>query len=365
MSFLFSSKNRKETFLIIAVLEQEILSFLVEVSQTKTFVASCRKIQHGISLGNGLNVDKLRKFKKTLNTVLDALHQDAQKHFKKSRISLAEIFLVYGAPWFFSEQVRVGLEGSNILVSKEELEKEIKNKFAESAQMRPSFIEQSLNQVKLNGYALTNPFGKRADEVEALSTAISIFPEMEEVLKKTALSFFKAGAVTDVSLPKACALCALNNKLALPSVFLFIDKNQTTAVEIWQNGSYSSKIINYGAMEIIKTAAEIFGVESEEVAASYLRLSKEKILAEDLSAQVNGAIKENMVDWQFQVKNAISDFTKGVALGSAVAVCPTALKNFFRDFIADELPAQAAFKGLEELEEIVSNPLNLKFEGSV
>jgi hypothetical protein len=202
----------------------------------------------------------------------------------------------------------------------------------------------------LNGYTVANPYNKKTERIDIMATTISIFPEIEQVIEVEVNAFFRCGRPQFYSLPRVCARS--------PAIYLVMDSSNTMIVYVPADHSYRIKDINLGVEEIVKAAVEVFGAGSELSALSYLKMAKEDVLRNEISASVIKSVKEKMVDWTFLVKEAFAEFAEEAHSATPIVVFRRGLKSFTENFIEDELPL-AAPPQLLELEELVMNPLNL------
>jgi hypothetical protein len=358
MSFSFSHKNHKDGYyLTLIFLEKEVSVFLVKSAAGKTEVIVSKDVRHNVTIQDGIDSQKVDRLKLILAKLFTIVHTEAARASGKKYVKLEKAFVIFSYPWFFSDEMHISLTGSGISVSEREVLEQIESRFDESLgkkaePLRPTLLEYSVNNIKLNGYSVARPYGKKTERIDIVATTISIFPEIEQLTEVELNAFFKCGKPSLMSLPKVCAH-------KRQGVFIVMDSSNTMVVNAPADHSYRVKDINIGVEEIVKAAVDVFGAESEVSALSYLRMAKEDVLANEISTSVIHAVKEKMIDWSFLVKEAVNESVEPAEAPEPIVVYRRGLKSFTDNFIKDQLPLPKK-PALQELEELVSNPLNLE-----
>lgn len=357
MSFLFPGKNNKDGYYLnLLFLEKEISAFFVSVKEATPKTLVYKNIQHGLDVSKGVDSGKLANLTAVLTRFLSIIHTEAAKITGKRSFRLESSMAILGYPWFFSDEMHLSFIGKEISVSEGQLAEEIEKKFQETRgkkaePLRPVLLERYVNNVRLNGYRIANAYNHKAERIEADTTVISFFPEIEHVVEKEIASFFHGVHARFVSLPKTFSYRNTHAN------YLVMDSSNTLLVH--SDGANSIKVreINYGVEEMVKAAAEIFGSDSESNTLSYLKMAKDDVLLDSVSSKVLKAVRERMIDWKFLLKKSLIELD-GEEDCPLLLVYRRGLSSFTKNFIKDELPFEGRVMMLE-LEALFSDPRKL------
>jgi hypothetical protein len=354
MSFLFPGKNTKDGFYLnLLLLEKEFSVFFVSVDEAVSKTLFYKNVEHNLDISKGIDSEKLTKLKSILSKLLSLAYTEAVRVSGKKSLKLEDVAVILGYPWFYSDDMHFSFTGKDISISEGELLENIDKRFQEdegkkAGALKPALLERYVNEVRLNGYKVRNPYGKKTERIEASVTTISFFPEIEHVLDKEIAAFFHGVRSRFLSLPKVFYHQGVNAN------YLVMDSSNTLLVHSCGGAGVKAREINYGVAEMVKAAAEVFGSESESNAISYLKMAKEDVLLDSVSSKVLAAVRERMVDWKFLLKKSLTelDGEEGCPL---FIVYRRGLSSFTSNFIKGELPLEGDVF-LLELETLCSDP---------
>jgi len=330
MFSLFSKQNKKETVLIFDIGSASVAGALVEISREKepTIIYTKRlpiKFQKNLSSS---------RFKKEMFTALDNVSRDllmkglflAQGDGKKISRALCSL----SSPWFVSETKTVKInqekpfEITNSFL-KDELDKEIllleKSDLAKynSQKIQDSeIIEKIVVDIKLNGYKIENPIGKKAKSVE-LSFFISMSQEsildgIEELISKNFhLKEILFHSFTLVS------FTAIRDMYDRVSSFLMIDiTGEVTDVTLVKKQNLIKTVsFPFGTHSMLRDISDGLKIDSGE-ALSAFKLFSANSLNKTKTKEIVLILEKSKKDWLQELGVALNKISGRMSLPTTV-----------------------------------------------
>jgi hypothetical protein len=314
---LFSAHNKNQNgfHVIVEVLPQSIsLRFLAVEGRNYSELEKV-ELSHRITPENGLTQTELQKFESILSKGFGELGDKAKRKIgQNTKLKIKSSTAIIFYPWFVAEErddIRIGKPGEmntiregaieDALMNIKESDQDGKHLLSQYA-YKKSVVETFVNSIKLNGYSVANPIGKKVRDVILSASYYITAGAVLDCLKKEIL--FHTGAVPRiVTFPHACALSAET----AGSLFIYVDSTATTICSVTEKVPliYASQMIPGGISQIIENVVKKSGT-AKEVAQSYMRLALDGMLADDVSLIVKSARDEALASWKSKIDDALS-----------------------------------------------------------
>lgn len=315
MGFLSSSgKGAQEHIAIFDIGSGSIGGAFVTIEKGKTpeIIFSTRK---DISFQEKLN---FQRFFDSMIKTLEEMFADMQKASNSTKVSKA--FCVLASPWYASQTRLIHYEqpapfmitdrGLNKLINQEiELFKD-SNLFARSkiGDALPEIMESKNIQMKLNGYEVREPYGKRTSRLD-IALYISMIPA--NIHKSIEASIAKFWHIRDVHFSSFSftTFDTIRDIFTDESAFLFIDiSSEVTDMSIAKDNVLLESIsFPFGKNMLIRALIERMNT-TPTVALSELALYLEGSSTREHAKQVEDILNETMEEWRSYLENSLKQF---------------------------------------------------------
>ena len=345
------NKKRGKTVLILDIGSGSVAGSFVELAQNKNpkvmyvkrvpmkFVRelSGNRFKKGMFTALGVVLDDLSK------KGLSSLGSDAsKKRIKKVYCSLA-------SPWFVSQTktVKIKKEEPFVITSKfisdflnrEEGDFENSNlsKYGSGRKQESEVIERKLIDMKLNGYKVGNPLGKKAKEAELTlflsMSQTSILDEIEDVITK----YFYTEDLTFHSFTLV-SFSAIRDMYDRVTDFLLLDiAGEVTDISLVKQGNVLKTMsFPVGKNTLLRFLAEELRTSSEE-ALSSLRLFYTESLFGGKIDKLRKSITKVGGTWLREFRNALTTLSTGDSVPSTIFfTADEDLSNFYNRLMKSE-----------------------------
>lgn len=351
--FSSSNKNHDGFNVVLEILDSSIIFHLLLVDNSQYTQFSKVSLSHHILPGDGLSQGELKIFQSIIEKGLFKLAEEANKKLgKKMKIKVKKVTAVLFDPWFSLENhddIQVGKPGEESQVGEKLLEEAIKklepeglpkNNPLSSYARNKSMVETFIHSVKINGYTIGNPLGKKAKDIRISASTYTASAALLEVLKKEMELIH--GEQLIITFPKCCSIYSNISNLLGPIVFIDIEENNTPIVFISGDSPFVSptKVIDIGINQLINAVIKSTG-STRDIALSYIRLSGEDALSDDVSIVVKGAIGQTLSDWSSKVLSSIAEWSpyhsKKVIISRQEKFLPLFLSSLKEDALKNDV----------------------------
>lgn len=337
MAFLSSSnKNGNGFHVVLQILDDSLTFHLVAVNGRSYGELTNVSLKHHIIPTNGLSDVEVKKFLLTLNKGFTLLGEAASKKIgKNNKIKIKNASAIIFSPWFTLEKregITIGKPGEVNYLSAKSIEEAVeaidlsnldKGHPIAAYVHEKSAIEVFVNSIKLNGYAISNPIGKKSKDIMISASFYTTSLAMLDSLKKD-MYFHTKAPLKVMTFPKACALYVNVSSLKSPVLFVNVENETTSVCSVYNESSlvYNAQTIDIGLNNIIGSVMEKSGSD-KEVAESYMRLTSEDLLSTNISLLVKSAQEEALSMWKSKVTDLISQIilSIGVSIDTKILTC--------------------------------------------
>ncbi len=321
MSFFsdLKNKNRDGFYIVLEVLDSSIAFSLLAVKGKSYEALAQVSLSHRISVSDGLNQPEIKKFADIITKGFTLISEKVGKILtKKNKIKIRNAVAVIFYPWFSFEKrenIQVGRQGEMNYIRVEAVEDALRGSVLSGLQddhpiaayiHKRSIIETFINDIRLNGYSVSNLIGKKAKDIKISACFYTSYKALLDCLKKE-IHFHTSVNPKIITFPRACALFAKRVSLKSPALFIGVEDKMTSICSVSEEPSmvYKIQTIDFGLDDIIKSVMEKSGSE-REVALSYIRLLDEGLLTDNISNLVKSALEDAIEDWKSKVWEALS-----------------------------------------------------------
>lgn len=342
MSFLLSPKKVKDGFHVVILLRDTSIELsLLVVAGKKYSLVSKAALAHRITPENGFMSKEVSSFEKLLDEAFENLYKATRIKIGNAKIKISGSSVVLFYPWFNIEErneIEVGKKGEVVHLSAKLIEETLNNistspslekgsPVAEYTYKR-TIVETFVHSISLNGYEVPEPLGKKSKNILLGVTICTAAAGMLAILDKK--TEYHTGSVAPVyTLPKLAAVYSDLRALRTPALFIDIERENTTICSAGATAlTHRSKFTSIGVDDILKMIMKKTGV-TKDIALSYMRLSNENLVTEDISSAVSNAIKEVMPLWESSVNNAVSQINSDFP-SKVILCCESELDNKFQ-----------------------------------
>ncbi len=235
-------------------------------------------------------------------------------------VTVDQAFCILASPWYAS-QTRlvkynqptpfiVSIVGLQKLIQKEIDVFRNSNLFAHSkvGNVVPEIMESNNIQMKLNGYEVRNPFGKRASELE-IALYISMIPaNIHQSINDSIMKFWHLQNVRFSSF-SFTAFDTIRDMFADESSFLFMDiSGEVTDISLSKERVLLESIsFPAGKNMLIRAIAKAMG-STPEVATSEMNLYLEGKASREHAKQIEEIMQTETKEWKMFFEDALSQF---------------------------------------------------------
>lgn len=353
MAALWKSKN-KECDLIIDISSHSVGAVLTDFQNTKPKILFSRRLY--LPLGTLAREALEKKTLESLEIILDNLLKE-EVALKNKQIR--KILCIMSAPWVVSgvneisareeKEILITQKTIDALLGKEMSEKKIITQTAVT-------IEKWLTQIKLNGYLIKNPIGKRAQDIKA--TAFESRARTEWLEKVEKIIFRRFHRESYFHSHSFILLNAIEQLFPENKNYLLIEiTGETTELTIIKNGVIK-RIYNFGLGKniFLKSVAEKFGVEAD-IALSFLKIYQDKKAEQKFSNAISETISIAEKDWINSLNNFLEN-SKIKPQTIFLSVDPL-FASFFKSYISNYLGKEGERKIISLGSEVLSNFIDL------
>ena len=332
MSFLSSPKKVKDGFHVVILLRDTTIELsLLVVSGKKYSLVSKAVLAHRITPENGFMSDEVTSFEKLLDGAFESLYKETRKKIGNAKIKINGSRVILFYPWFNVEErndIEIGKKDEIIHLSTKFIEETLHNIIESPAiekgspvaeyTYKKTIVETFVHSISLNGYTVPEPLGKKSKNIVIGVTTCTAAAGMLAILNKK--TEFHTGSVAPIyTLPKLAAVYSDIRALNTPALFIDIERENTSICSVGATTvTHRSKFTNIGVDDILKMVMKKTGV-TKDIALSYMRLSDENLVTEDISLTVFNAIHEVMPLWESAVNDAVSQLDSNFP--SKILVC--------------------------------------------
>ncbi len=259
-----------------------------------------------------------QRFLETMVKTLEEMFAAMQK--AGGGIKIEQAFCVLASPWYASqtrlirynqpEPFVVTEKGLNKIIQKEiELFRDSKL-FARSkvANTAPEIMESKNIQIKLNGYEVRNPYGKRVSELE-IALYISMIPA--NIFKSINESIMKFWHVSDVHFSSFAftAFDTIRDAFVDESSFMFMDISSEVSDISLARDNVLLESISFPAGKNLLIRALVSGMKTTPAAAiSELNLYLENKSTKEHAKQIEEILGKATAQWTQFFQDAIAQF---------------------------------------------------------
>ena len=273
--------------------------------------------RHSIPVQEQLN---FKRFLESMGKTLEGLALTMQK--AGGGVSVNEAHVVLASPWYASQTrlVRYSQEapftitekGINKLIDKEISAFQNSKLFTypEESETAPEIMESKNIQLKLNGYVVVEPYGKKATQLE-IAVYVSMIPSDIRALIKTSIAKFWRPPRIHFSSFSLSAFDAIRGIFPNEPSFLFMDiAGEITDISLAKdNILLESMSFPAGKNMLVRAIAEGLKI-TPALAASELDLYAENNGSPDHAKKIGEIIKKAGEEWRTLFKEAILRFAK-------------------------------------------------------
>lgn len=353
MAALWKSKN-KECDLIIDISSHSVGAVLTDFQNTKPKILFSRRLY--LPLGTLAREALEKKTLESLEIILDNLLKEEVAPKNKQ---IRKILCIMSAPWVVSgvneisareeKEILITQKTIDALLGKEMNEKKIITQTAVT-------IEKWLTQIKLNGYLIKNPIGKRAQDIKA--TAFESRARTEWLEKVEKIIFRRFHRESYFHSHSFILLNAIEQLFPENKNYLLIEiTGETTELTIIKNGVIK-RIYNFGLGKniFLKSVAEKFGVEAD-IALSFLKIYQDKKAEQKFSNAISETISIAEKDWINSLNNFLEN-SKIKPQTIFLSVDPL-FASFFKSYISNYLGKEGERKIISLGSEVLSHFIDL------
>ena len=257
----------------------------------------------------------------SLDNALTVLTHEGVKKLGESGISdkkIDRVFVIFASPWYMAKTKTVLFrKGAPIAFDKKLVESLLKeevsklsNAFSsrglETADNKPELVEHQVIDVKLNGYTLSNPYGKKAREIEMTLFMSLVSSNLLQEVKKTVGRFFHTDNIEFHSFALS-SYSFIRDHFEDSQDYAIVDvSSEITDIFVADDGKLTnSSSFPFGSRSIVRLLTSRFGI-SEHEARSALFLFNSDELHEQEALKVKKVLGEAGAEWKKLFKDSLS-----------------------------------------------------------
>ncbi|MCK5059927.1 MAG: hypothetical protein KAR00_02145 [Candidatus Pacebacteria bacterium] len=354
MAFSFGKKKHKEVVLIFDIGSASVGASFVMLSPKGPEVLYTKR--SAMPIGEHLSSERILAstsiILKELVTVIEKEWIEKSKALKIKSKHIKHVLCVFASPWFVShtktfhikkeEPLLVTKKTIEDIVAKErqEFEKTISDsKYASAFDKNIELLEHKIIQIKIEGYVTSNPYGKKAKDIE-----LSFFESFisKQILQKfTEIIGQPFGKETiQFHTFSLASYSALNDLFPNEGTFLCMDiTGEVTDISLVKNDVLlESMSFPSGRNFLIRTIMKKTNT-NPEVALSYTKMHTEKHIEPKIAVVVNEAVKNAKEEWLVYLNDALGDTSKNAVLPRKIFVTVDSdVEPIFIDFLKSSTP---------------------------
>ncbi|MBI5133840.1 MAG: hypothetical protein HZA81_00400 [Candidatus Taylorbacteria bacterium] len=267
-------------------------------------------------------------------------------------LSVKRVFCAFASPWSVTQTKIATIEKKEGFVFTKEMaervlreqEKIFEREMAEGSPGLANAldtIEERVVQIKLNGYEIAEPYGKRAEKAE-ISIFMSFVPKaVVEKVSEAAYMAYHPKSVQSFSLPLA-AFSTVRSAFKGEKDFIFLDiGGELSEISVVKDGlMLETASFPFGRHFVVRKVSKALGASPEE-AASLIRLAEENQATPDVLERLAPIMAEARKEWM----DAFHYVLQGVSTRTSVptklfAVIYNDFVPFFMKALKDEKVAE-------------------------
>jgi hypothetical protein len=269
----------------------------------------------------------------TLRIINERLAKEGLTHLKFTEfgeLKVKNVYYVFSPPWSVTESKVATInkpEGfeltesmvNTLLEDQEHLfESETMGKADLNELLVP--IEKRVIQIKLNGYEVANPYGKKARRAD-ISIFVSIIPKavLDKVFEVSMTTYHPKD--TNVSTLLLASFSVLRDVFHEKNDFMLLDiGGEVSELSIIKNGLIvQNASIPLGRNFIVRRVAKLIGSTAEE-AASLVKLYHEGHVDPIVEQKLKPDIEQASKEWMMGIRDVFSKLSQNVALPTTIFV---------------------------------------------
>ena len=271
--FSFSQRNKESYSLVYNIGSGSVSGGIVHFTE-KAGVQMLNYNKEVFAFQKDVTPDKhLELLNSSLVSLSKKIQADALKklNLKNGRsLTIDRIFYIFSSPWCLSQTRVIRIKESKLInITEKYLSKVIETQnapFQADIAKTGTIIEKKIVQVKINGYAVENIYGKQAKEFE-LSVFYTVVPE--KILKNIKDAVSKTFTTTNVWCHSLSLAVFTNIRNLFPQIndFIHIDiSEEITDISVIKNNVIiSSASIPFGRNQFIREITSALSVSPEIV----------------------------------------------------------------------------------------------------
>lgn len=232
--------------------------------------------------------------------------------------SCERIICLYGAPWHFSQSVRILIERDtpftvtpkflHSLIEKEErtLAKELET--ATHGELgKPVLCDRAITHIALNGYPVTNPYQKHITRL-ACAVSLSISPEtFVHTVHKTIQNIFPGKTIIESTVARAASIALQKNPSTPHDFVLLLISGEVTEINLINNGEVrSTASVPVGTHALLQACAH---ERDHTLALSLVDLHIDGHGDPEWSSKITKRVAEQSALWTDAVLHALDTFS--------------------------------------------------------
>lgn len=312
-SGLFEKKNNSNYSLVIDIGSESIgAAFVEQLSDNKPYIIDTER--HLIPFQEKINIKRfIELMKETLEITINELKN------RNVGIVPSSCLITLASPWHASQTRVIHINSKdNFLITKDGLSEMLNNEAQafmsentkEGVMTNNSIIESHIIQVKINGYSLEKPIGRKTNNIELFmhitSSPDTIICSLEEILKKNWPNIKVVFHSFMFSLYNT-----IKDKFDKSSSFLIIDiAGEVTDVTLVRNNVLLESIsFPLGYRSFLRRVASQLSLEPEN-AYSEIKLWNKQKMSKERSDQIAEIFEKMTSDWLILFSASLKKMTE-------------------------------------------------------
>lgn len=270
--------------------------------------------------------------------MLDTVKLANTRLLKESgHIKIRSVYYIFSSPWAVTQTKVVNItEKHPFVVSKGLIDKAISSEDSQASDKTLKLIEKKIIDIKLNGYHISDPYGKKATEAEvSLFTSFipkALFDSVQDVARLTYHSKNTKAF--------SCALAsfsAIRDIFHEDSDFMFLDiGGELSDLMIVKDGLVAETgSFPLGGHFLLRSLKNTLSISAEE-ATSLAHVYEDNTIEAAFAEQIGPVIEDAAKEWATHFRNAVRKIGNGVILPMKLFVV---LHNDFHRFFEKALTA--------------------------
>lgn len=286
----------------------------------------------------------------SLKRLNDRLSKDGLSHLKFTEfgsLKARHIFYAFSSPWSVTQtKIATINKPEGFVLTKSVIDGVVteQEKLFETEMLGPAgltdklqTIEKRVVQIKLNGYEVANPYGKKAERAD-ISLLISLIPKaVTDKIFDISMSTYHAKDTEIFSFPLA-SFSTLRDVFHNERDFIFVDMGgELTDVSVIKDGLILETVsFPLGHHFLTRKVAKKFATKHEE-ASSLVKLYQEGHMEPSVEANLKPVMVEAAAEWSKAFHEALDSISKKIALPTRLfAMINNSFVNFFMRVLTEE-----------------------------